>query len=404
MKLWKLSLCAGAASLAFATAAFADDTPAPPPPATAAAAPAPAAPAYSLGMDGPIVINPKPLTVDSGFLGSITINGALTGAGIFQDNPVGSDKHAQADLTNAQVFIEKTDGLFQFFVDVGEYSFPTVGTPYTTATKVNGATFGAIPIAYVKLQPTADWSIEAGKLPTQIGAEYNFTFENMNIERGLLWNQENLVDRGVQVNYSHGPLALTLSINDGFYSNALSWVTGSATYTFNPANILEFAAGGNTRKDFVSNSATSPIYNNSTIYNLIYTHTMGQWTFVPYLQYTSVPAFPEFGISSSSTFGGAVFASYAFPSESKLTGVTLPVRFEYISTTGNKATAPSLLYGPGSNAWSITVTPTYQYKIYFVRAELSYVNAGDTTPGDVFGSDGTARSQTRGLIEAGVVF
>jgi len=30
----------------------------------------------------------------------------------------------------------------------------------------------------------------AAKLPTLIGAEYTFTFENMNIERGLLWNQE----------------------------------------------------------------------------------------------------------------------------------------------------------------------------------------------------------------------
>ena len=395
MNSWKLSLAAGVATFAFAGAALADTAPAAPAPA------APAAPAFSLGMDGPLVINPKPLTVDSGLLGSVTINGALTGAAIFQDNALPGDKKAQADLTNAQIFIEKTDGLFQFFVDVGEYSFPTVGTPYTTATKVNGATFGAIPRAYVKLQPTDSFSIEAGKLPTLIGAEYNFTFENMNIERGLLWNQENLVNRGVQANYTHGPLALSLSVNDGFYSNAISWVTGVATYTFNSSNILAFSAGGNTRKVYTQNSATPGLQNNSTIYNLIYTHTMGPWTFVPYLQYTTTPAFPQFGLTSGSTFGGAVFASYAPPS---LPGVTLPVRFEYITSTGSKATGPSFLYGPSSNAWSITVTPTYQYKIYFVRAELSYVGAGNTTPGFVFGSSGTQTSQTRGLIEVGTVF
>jgi hypothetical protein len=382
-----------AAAAMAATAAFADSAPATPPP--------PTAPAYSLGMDGPIVINPKPLSVDSGPFGSITINGAVTGAAIFQDNPSFGDKHAQADLTNAQVFIEKTDGLVQFFVDVGEYSFPTVGTAYTTATKVNSATFGAIPVAYLKLQPTADFSIEAGKLPTQIGAEYNYTFENMNIERGLLWNQENLVDRGVQANYTHGPLALTLSVNDGFYSNSLSWVTGSATYTFNAANILEFAAGGNTRRVSTQNSATPGLQDNSTIYNLIYTHTMGAWTFVPYLQYTSTPSLPQFGLTSGSTFGGAVFVSYAPPS---LPGVTLPARFEYITSTGSKATGPSFLYGPGSNAWSITVTPTYQYKIYFVRAELSYVGTGSATPGFAFGPNGTSTSQTRGLLEIGTVF
>jgi hypothetical protein len=78
---------------------------------------------------------------------------------------------------------------------------------------------------------------------------------------------------------------------------------------------------------------------------------------------------------------------------------------EYISSTGNALNgAPNLMYGPGSKAWSITVTPTYQYKIYFVRAEFSYVDASSTTPGSAFGPLGVATSQTRGLIETGVLF
>jgi hypothetical protein len=36
-----------------------------------------------------------------------------------------------ADVSNAQVFIQKVDGAFQFFLDAGAYSFPTVGVPYT---------------------------------------------------------------------------------------------------------------------------------------------------------------------------------------------------------------------------------------------------------------------------------
>jgi hypothetical protein len=51
-----------------------------------------------------------------------------------------------------------------------------------------------------------------------MGAEYTFTFENMNIERGLLWNQENAINRGIQVNQTIGKSA-SLSWNDGFYSN-----------------------------------------------------------------------------------------------------------------------------------------------------------------------------------------
>ena len=72
------------------------------------------------------------------------------------------------------------------------------------------------------------FSIEAGKLPTLIGDEYTFTFENMNIERGLLWNQEPAVSRGVQANYTAGPLTSRVSWNDGYYSNVYNWISGSA--------------------------------------------------------------------------------------------------------------------------------------------------------------------------------
>jgi hypothetical protein len=81
------------------------------------------------------------------------------------------------------------------------------------------------------------------------------------------------------------------------------------------------------------------------------------------------------------------------------------VRLEYISSTGSlAANSANLLYGPGSNAWSITFTPTYQYKIYYIRGEVSYVQAGSVTPGYVFGPSGLATSQTRGLVEVGVLF
>jgi hypothetical protein len=86
-------------------------------------------------------------------------------------------------------------------------------------------------------------------------------------------------------------------------------------------------------------------------------------------------------------------------------GVSLPVRFEYIGSTGSLADgAPNLLYGPGSKAWSITFTPTYQYKIFFARAEISHVGTTSTTPGLIFGPNGTNTTQTRGLLELGILF
>jgi Putative beta-barrel porin-2, OmpL-like. bbp2 len=85
--------------------------------------------------------------------------------------------------------------------------------------------------------------------------------------------------------------------------------------------------------------------------------------------------------------------------------VSLAGRAEYISSTGSLAAgSPNLLYGPGSNAWSVTFTPTYQEGIWFVREELSFVQANSIIPGFAFGRSGNTRSQARVMIEGGVVF
>ena len=60
------------------------------------------------------------------------------------------------------------------------------GTQYFHLPKITGNTFGPVPVAYGKLVATDELSLQFGKLPTLIGAEYAFTFQNMNIERGLL--------------------------------------------------------------------------------------------------------------------------------------------------------------------------------------------------------------------------
>ena len=142
--------------------------------------------------------------------------------------------------------------------------------------------------------------------------------------------------------------------------------------------------------------------------NVIYTYNSAPWTITPYFQYANVPGNsspPLSTFSSASTYGGAILANYSFAEDSPLSGVSLPVRFEYIASTGSAANgAANLLYGPGSKAWSVTVTPTYQYKIYFVRAEFSHVGTNSTTPGLVFGRDGMNTTQTRAILEAGILF
>jgi hypothetical protein len=365
-------------------------------------------------MTGPLAANPNPMSFDAGPLGPVYVTGAVSGLGLWQNNKFPDQQHSQASLSNGQVFLQKTEGLFQYFLQVGAYTFPTLGAPYFSTATTTGDFFGPVPVAYAKVAPTDDFYIEGGKLPTLIGAEYAFTFQNMNIERGLLWAQEPIISRGGQLGYTIGPMAFAGSWNDGFYSNRYTWLSGTATYTLDPANSFVFAAGGNfsqtakvtTTTPFFQTAAVPLFQNNERIFNLSYTYNSAPWTITPYFQHTYVPTQPSIGaLTAAKTFSGAILANYTFGEDSPIPGVSLPLRFEYIASTGNLANgAPNLLYGPGSKAWSITFTPTYQYKIFFARAEISHVGTSSTTPGLVFGPNGTNTTQTRGMLEVGVLF
>jgi hypothetical protein len=78
---------------------------------------------------------------------------------------------------------------------------------------------------------------------------------------------------------------------------------------------------------------------------------------------------------------------------------------EYISSTGTAAnSAVNLLYGPGSGAFSFTVTPTYRKDAFFLRGDLAIVHATNMVPGFGFGTIGQNATQPRGVVEAGFMF
>src|SRR5947209_9865710 len=175
------------------------------PSAAAQAAPAPAAatPLPTPSITGPLQGLP-PAVFDAGPLGKIAANGILSGTGLWQGNHVPGDNPTQAALSNGQVFIQKPDGWFQFYVRAGAYTLPSVATPFLATDKTLTNFYGPVPQGFIKLQAGKNTSFQIGALPTLIGAEYTFSFENMNIERGLVWNQENAVNRGIQVNQTMG--------------------------------------------------------------------------------------------------------------------------------------------------------------------------------------------------------
>ncbi len=360
---------------------------------------------------GPLVANPNPTSFNAGPFGNVFITGAVSGLALGQSNVIPGDTGALADFTNGQVFVQKTDGPIQFFVQAGLYALPSLGTSYVDSVTTKTELWGPVPEAFVRLAPNENWAIVAGKFQSLAGYESSLTFQNMNIQRGLLWNQSDSVSRGVQANYTVGALSLALSWDDGFYSNRLTWWSGSATWKVDSANKLAFVGSANTRPTIIDTSATPLLQNNSEIYNVVYTHAAGPWILSSYLQYTDVPRLPLIGaLHDAATYGAALLASYAFDAATRigglsLAGFSLPFRAEYITSTGSVADgAPNLLYGPGSAAWSVTVTPTYQQKLFFTRAEFSYVKAARTTAGYAFGPAGNDTTQARVLLETGFLF
>ena len=97
--------------------------------------------------------NPNPFSLEAGPLGKIYVTGALTALAFTQTNAVPGDRASWGDFSNAQVFIQKTDGLVQFFVQAGAYSLPALGSPYIKASSITGDTCGVAPQAFVKFVP-----------------------------------------------------------------------------------------------------------------------------------------------------------------------------------------------------------------------------------------------------------
>jgi hypothetical protein len=349
-----------------------------------------------------------PHEISAGPFGKLEVTGILSGMGWSEGAHISGDSPTHYDLSNAQVFIQKTTGWWQFYLQGGAYNIPVLGVPFTTTGATTKDVYGPFTTGYLKLVK-GGFNVEVGELPTLVGAEYTFDFENMNIERGLLWNQENAITRGIQLNETYKKLTLAFSWNDGYFSNRYTSFSGSLAYAINAANTLTFVGAGNAgayaRTPANINVFPTPLnQNNGQIYNLIYMYSHGNWMIMPYYQYNVVKTNTKIGIlNGGHANGGAILANYNFKH-----GISLAVRPEYIKSSGSVATGEANLlgYGSGSGAFSFTVTPTYSKDGFFIRGDFSIVHLTNFVPATAsgFGPTGTNVNQPRGVLEAGFMF
>ncbi len=96
---------------------------------TFGAVPAHADPLGTPAMSASLSANQNPIGFDFDDAGKIYVGGAVSGLAYYQDNP-NFGVHSQLDLSNGQAWVEKTDGWWQFYVQAGMYSLPSLGTGY----------------------------------------------------------------------------------------------------------------------------------------------------------------------------------------------------------------------------------------------------------------------------------
>jgi hypothetical protein len=135
---------------------------------------------------------------------------------------------------------------------------------------------------------------------------------------------------------------------------------------------------------------------------LIYTYNSAPWLISPYVQYQHIDANSStpFFVKSMDDWGVGVLVNYAVTST-----FNIAARGEYETSSGGFPALGQfpLPYGPSSKAWSFTITPTWQFSRFFVRAEGSYTGLSDSVPGVLeFGKNFDKDDQIRLMVETGV--
>jgi len=347
--------------------------------------------------------SPAPALTVSGVLSGFTLSSDNANATGALDTASGADLSSRTQLSNALLTIAHTNGKLRFSVTAGAYAFPVVGLAINPTFQkfTNTNLYGYVPVAYAQYVPDEHWTISAGKLPTLQGQENGFTFQNPNIQRGLVWNMELIVSRGIRVAYTGASFNAALEYNDGFYSGSHRAIEGQVGWSPTPSRSLQFIFF---IPDANTPSNVTALIANKREYDLMYTQQIGKLQLLPYALWVQSPASTALGYAKSeSAFGAVLMANWAFNSTFSLGG-----RFETVADSSAPTdfgfNSDLLGYGPGSSATTLTLTPAYKTPHMFARGEWSHVAAYNILPGLGFGPAGTRTNQTRFGLELGVQF
>jgi hypothetical protein len=381
------------------------------------------------------VDGPKPVEFDAGPLGPLDFSAAGDGYFFFQSGTSSDSKSSIAgerptgvDVNAWMVELHKPTGLIQFTIQLAEYQDINLGANKPTMVNDNRFTTGPLRTAMVTLAPTQDFKFSIGQLPSLEGYESVFPWNNPSALRTVLNVGQNSNSRGVEADYTHGPLSASVAFGDGYDTGVWNYVqflatdkinannsislyggiplgvTGPNTFAYGEGGMSEGGADGN------GGQGTLAVVN-SNMLGAWYTWKDGGLSITPEVQLQWTRPINKYagetsgGLSDdipkeTGNFGAALFANYQFgDSPYSLAGWA-----EYATSHGTGA-QDSWFVAPDAQLAGFAIAPGWQYKQLFTRLNIGYVhllNSG--TPSAGFGDEGTGRNQVVTTLEFAFVY
>ncbi len=303
-------------------------------------------------------------------VGTINVNGALTVYTIHSNNiAVNDNKKTRYDAGSAIISLSKPAEPFGFTLLGGAYAVPVVGVALSKTSESTDP-FSPIPVAYLEYSPMKGLSVQAGKLPTIIGYESALTYLNNNIQRGLVWNMQPVINNGVRLTYSTDLFFVKFGVNDGFYTLSTTDPKPALEASLGLTPIKDGSIALNVifpDKDSRPNDTADP--SNKRELNLVASYTLDKLSLGADLLYVEAPRSIRAGVPAKAKASGvALHASYDLK-PFKLSG-----RIEYVKDNSDGNTDLVGL-NDGNKGWTFTATPAYTKGPLFLRGEFSYVKA-----------------------------
>ena len=361
---------------------------------------------------------PANIPINAGPLGTLQLSGGIDGYvyGQTGTSPHGApsasaagDSASGVHLSNAQIGLQKTSGVFQFTLDLGPVNgLPTLGLLFPKASlKVYRAS--PIYLGYITIAPAnTPFTISIGQINSLEGYEGGLDWQNANIFTSAIWDITNQNSLGVSGTYAKGPLSVSIVYGDGWDTRVFNFLQASVTYNIDSTNSLDFYYGGNLGRTgmnaityFQMPVGAAPYLVNSQTFGAYDAYTHGNLTLVPEVQF--VYAKPDHRVlidKYTGNFSTALFGDYNFGSSPYSLGA-MASYFDNVGSQGNWYIAPR------AAGFGVELTPTWQHKALFARLSVGYVyllNTGKGTGYPAYGAAGNGRNVLQSAFEAGVLF